>query len=56
MEANSDDASGQRVLRGGGWLSTENELRTTDRQHLGPEITSVEETAYAEVGFRCARP
>lgn len=56
IAASTNEASGERVLRGGGWLDTENELRTTNRQHLNPEIRSVEESAYAGAGFRCARP
>lgn len=53
--ANANDASGERGLRGGSWIDPESELRTTNRQHLPPAITSLEELLHVGAGFRCAR-
>lgn len=47
--------SEDRVLRGGSWLDGPEDLRTTNRQHLPPDIGNVDDLAYAGAGFRCAR-
>lgn len=52
---NENDASGERVLRGGSWLDAAIDLTLTKRFHLPPDITSVEDQTYAGVGFRCAK-
>jgi len=42
------DASGSRVLRGGAWGDYEGDVRSADRNWVGPSVT------YYVVGFRCA--
>jgi hypothetical protein len=48
-ENDSDDSSTRRVLRGGSWISRENDLRAATRNKAAPG-----ESDY-DVGFRCAR-
>lgn len=43
------DAGLYRVIRGGGWYSDKNQLRTTNRQWFTPESAEV------SIGFRCVR-
>lgn len=52
-----DDASGERVLRGGTWNSPAADIRTTTRFHLPPKISNPNSDAevYWGVGFRCVR-
>lgn len=52
---NENNASGQRVVRGGSWLDSADELRTTNRGRFAPAVQTVNNTAYAGVGFRCAQ-
>ncbi|HRQ41983.1 MAG TPA: SUMF1/EgtB/PvdO family nonheme iron enzyme [Chloroflexota bacterium] len=52
---NENNASGERSLRGGSWLDPAGELRVSNRGHLAPGLQTVENTAYAGVGFRCAQ-
>lgn len=53
--SNDNSSSGERVIRGGSWLDGANDLYATKRFHLPPNITTVDDPAYAGVGFRCAR-
>ena len=46
---NTDATSGQRVYRGGGWMSGPAILDTGDRQSFAPTYSD------ATVGIRCAR-
>jgi len=52
-----DDASGERVLRGGTWISPATDIRTTTRFHLRPTISNpnFDAEVYWGVGFRCVR-
>jgi len=51
-----DNATGQKVIRGGGWTSPAADLRTSRRIGLPPAFSDVDNSLlYWGVGFRCAR-
>jgi formylglycine-generating enzyme required for sulfatase activity len=55
--ANTNETGGQKVLRGGGWSTPADGLRTTARFHLPPtlpRIVTLGELEFSEAGFRCA--
>ncbi|MCL4266733.1 MAG: SUMF1/EgtB/PvdO family nonheme iron enzyme [Anaerolineae bacterium] len=52
---NENNVSGERSLRGGSWLDPSSELRVSNRGHLPPAVQTVNNPAYAGVGFRCAQ-
>ena len=52
-----NNASGERVLRGGAWNSSATDIRTSTRFQLPPDLTNPNFDAedYWGVGFRCVR-
>ncbi|MCP4361880.1 MAG: SUMF1/EgtB/PvdO family nonheme iron enzyme [Chloroflexi bacterium] len=55
QSANSEDTTGEKVMRGGSWTDNASELRTANRGHLPPIIDDPNDLLYIGVGFRCAR-
>ncbi len=49
VSANYQNVTGSRVLRGGGWRTTAQDLRVANRNGSSPAST------HADIGFRCAR-
>ncbi|MEM7332749.1 MAG: SUMF1/EgtB/PvdO family nonheme iron enzyme, partial [Chloroflexota bacterium] len=56
-DANLDDSSGEKVLRGGAWFSSASEIWTTARDHLppAPQGAGTDAEIYWGAGFRCAQ-
>jgi formylglycine-generating enzyme required for sulfatase activity len=52
---NSNDFNGEKVLRGGGWTSPSEALKTSTRQNAAPIWNNINnDWEYSTIGFRCA--
>jgi formylglycine-generating enzyme required for sulfatase activity len=50
-----DENSQEKVLRGGGWTSSTEEIRTTSRTNAAPVWGNINsDREYSTIGFRCA--
>ncbi|MEJ2749004.1 MAG: hypothetical protein P8183_14030 [Anaerolineae bacterium] len=54
----ADDDPTAHILRGGSWISTDDELLTYAQTELPADLNSlpIDNLVYWDVGFRCAMP